>query len=88
MNQEDLNKLLNLHELYLKHKAKGKCLELVNEDLSNLIFSNRDLSGSKFINCNFECAKLKNIYMDFTTSEQVHMQKSHWKNLSNLTIYV
>lgn len=21
-------------------------------------------------------------------SEQVHMQKSHWKNLSNLTIYV
>ena len=148
MNQEDLNKLLNLHELYLKHKAKGKCLELVNEDLSNLIFSNRDLSGSKFINCNFECAKLKNIilhysdieqckftnavlenvllntsnlldvsfakargknidfsnstllninfegtkfkniYMDFTISEQVHMQKSHWNNLSNLTIYV
>ena len=30
MNQEDLNKLLNLHELYLKHKAKSKCLELVN----------------------------------------------------------
>lgn len=30
MNQEDLNKLLNLHELYLKHKAKGKRLELVN----------------------------------------------------------
>ena len=30
MNQEDLNKLLNVHELYLKHKAKGKCLELVN----------------------------------------------------------
>ena len=49
MNQDDLNKLLNLHELYLKHKAKGKCLELVNEDLSNLTFSNRDLSGSKFI---------------------------------------
>ena len=30
MNHEDLNKLLNLHELYLKHKAKGKRLELVN----------------------------------------------------------
>ena len=81
MNQEDLNKLLNLHELYLKHKAKGKRLELFNEDLSNLIFSNRDLSGSKFINCNFEYAKLKNIILHYSDIEQCKFTNAVLENV-------
>lgn len=71
INQEQLDKILDEHKLWLKDNDNAVKANLSNLDLSNLDFKGRDLrcisfQGANLTNCNFSCCNLANT--DFSWS--------------------
>lgn len=71
MNQEELDKILELHKRWLNDESDGKRAELINQDLrgSNLSYSNlrgSDLSGSNLSYSNLSYSNLS--YSDLSYS--------------------
>ena len=58
INQEELNKILKEHELWLKGEG-GKRANLSNADLSNVNLKNANLRYANLNNTNLRCANLK-----------------------------
>ena len=71
MTQQELDKLIELHLLWLKNDSSGKKLNLTRKDLSELDFSSNNLCLSSLTACdiryaNFEGCNLS--YCDFSNS--------------------
>ena len=65
INQEELNKILKEHELWLKGEG-GKRADLSNTDLSNINLSNANLKYANLSNANLKDADLKDSNLRFT----------------------
>ena len=59
MNQKELNKILDLHELWLEDYSKGEYANLSYQNLSGLNLSHRNLTDANCIGTNFTDAYLK-----------------------------
>ena len=67
ISQEELDNLLDNHELWLKNPSNDKNrLDLENYDLSFLEIKNRDLSKALFSNCNMSGMKIRNCDLSST----------------------
>ena len=87
MLQEELNKILDLHELWVKGSSKGKKADLSDKDLSGLDFSNRNLiriimnkanlSNAKLWNANFSHANLSNANLSYANLSYANLSKAN-----------
>lgn len=67
ISQEELNNLLDNHELWLKNPSNDKNrLILENYDLSFLEIKNRDLSRASFNKCNMNDMRIQNCDLSYT----------------------
>ena len=88
ISQEELNVILDKHQIWLNDDRTGKKADLHNTDCSGLDFSNNDLScicleGSNLSkanlsNCNLEYANLKNANLTYTKG--LITKKKYMKN--------
>ena len=58
ISQEELNKILKEHEMWLKNEEGGKCADLRDTDLRGVDLSNIDLSGADLKGANLSDADL------------------------------
>ena len=64
MTQEELDKILDLHKLWLINHTKGKRADLSGADLRKADFSDADLGGANFTNANLSGANLSGAYLN------------------------
>ena len=61
LNQEELNEILEKHEMWLKNEKGGERADLINVDLRSIDLSNVNLSGADLKNANLGGADLSNV---------------------------
>ena len=61
LNQEELNEILEKHEMWLKNEKGGERADLINVDLRSIDLSNVNLSGADLRNANLGGADLSNV---------------------------
>lgn len=102
ITQEELNKKLELHALWLEDDTKGEILDLSNTDLSNtdlsgvnLSFANlegADLSNSDLSNSDLSCAtlsftNLSDATLSFTNLSFANLSQANTSKVFGIDIY-
>ena len=61
INQEELNEILEKHEMWLKDEEDGECADLISVDLKDVDLSNTDLRKADLYNINLRGANLRGV---------------------------
>ena len=67
INQEELNEILQKHEMWLKNEKSGKRADLIDVDLRGVNLSYANLSGADLRNANLGGADLT--YVDLSNAD-------------------
>lgn len=85
--QEELDKMIDEHEMWLENPIKGNRLILDKYDLSSLNIKNRNLKRAMFYNCNMNEMRISHCDMSCVCFYLSNMERIFFKNCNFLNIW-